>query len=342
MNWQLDYSYVYYEHRDPDARGSYAASPASYVTEPSSRRAVRDWIRVYPHAAAPLGPLLLSIPIGAGVSRDVSYAVLSSLCGFISLVLIFRILRHRLGVTHVTALVASTLFVCQMNVLSGFGRPGVDSLGLLLTVWMLDGLIARFTGTESTATLGLSMVAFCLPLARPQGPAYWPFIYAAVCWSHWRKTGGFDVPFLLREGRRIFLVPLLALLGLYLFFDWFDNFELALQKARLFRNAFSWANFQTSMMLTLQICPLFWFALPRQRAHRAVFFMLLGWAAFYLAMLAAVKAPLWARHFIPLAPSIIICTALSIDGLRRARRPALAAVSVLIAANVYRILDRNG
>jgi len=93
-------------------------------------------------------------------------------------------------------------------------------------------------------------------------------------------------------------------------------------------------NLVPALLLTLQLLPLCWAAGARALRGPAAL-LLAAWAAYYVAMLVVVRAPFWARHFLPIVPSAVILTAMSLDAARgRVRTFGLALATALSAANV--------
>jgi hypothetical protein len=133
---------------------------------------------------------------------------------------------------------------------------------------------------------------------------------------------------------RIFLPPLLLLAGLYLYFDWFHNVELMVAKARRFRIGSTPRMFAESLIGIVQLLPLLWVA-ARARLRSPAFVLWLTWLGFNLAMIAAVRAPFWMRHFLPVLPVFFVLTAAGLERMRGGRRnAALALLALLLVYNV--------
>lgn len=332
--WQRDYS-LRAAHIDADLYATNASTLARYVTRPEQRAEIREWYRGYPHASTSLAPALLVLPTILGVPVIVSYLELSALAGFLSLLVLYRMLRVELLFEHRIALLAATAFGCHLLLLRSFARPVTDVFGLLLVLLTLWLLIRRLAEDDRAGEIALSLLVLCHPLARPQGFAYWPFIALAVLACDWSRAGRRpEWRVAIAAQLRIFLPPLLLLAGLYLRFDWFHNVELMLAKAKRFRINSTPRMFAESLIGIAQLLPLFWLA-AKARLRTPAFLLLLGWLAFNLALISVVRAPFWMRHFLPVLPVLFALTAAGLEGVRGARRnAALALLAFLVFYNV--------
>jgi hypothetical protein len=332
--WQRDYSRRA-PHIDADLYAKSASMMARYLVEPEQRSEIREWYRNYPHASTSLVPALLALPTVLGVPVIASYLELSALAGFLSLLVLHRILRVELLFEHRIALLATTVFGCHLLMLRSFARPVTDAFGLLLVLLTLWLLVRRLQGGDRAEEIALSLLLFCHPLARPQGFAYWPFIALAVLACDWWRAGRrLEWRVAIAAQLRIFLPPLLLLAGLYLAFDWFHNVDLMLAKARRFRINSTPRMFAESLVGIAQLLPLLWLA-ARARLRSPAFLLWLAWLGFNLALITAVRAPFWMRHFLPVLPVLFVLTAAGLEGVREGRRnAAFALLALLVVYNV--------
>jgi hypothetical protein len=332
--WQRDYSRRAV-HIDADQYAKNASNMARYIGEPEQRAEIREWYRDYPHAATSLAPALLALPTMLGVPVIMSYLELSALAGFLSLLVLYRILRVELEFADRIALLATTAFGCHLLMLRSFARPVTDVFGLLLVLLTLWLLVRRLRGDGRAEEIALSALLFCHPLARPQGFGYWPFVALAVLACDWWRAGRRpDWRAATTAQLRIFLPPLLLLAGLYLYFDWFHNVELMLAKAKRFQIISRPRMFAESLIGIVQLLPLLWLA-ARARLRSPAFLLWLAWLGFNLAMIAAVRAPFWMRHFLPVLPVLFVLTAAGLERVRGGlRNAALALLALLVVYNV--------
>ena len=331
--WQRDYVRVF-AHWDADDFGTYASWLARWVTTPGDRAAAADWFARYLHAHNPLGPVLVATGIAAGAPTHLAYAGVSTACSFASLLLVRRILASGLGLSPVAVAAGLTLYGTHVIVVRAFARPVTDALGEVLTVGTLALLLDRLRRPVPGQLVGLALLNVLHPLARPQGLAFIPFVTAATLAIDARTPTDRPVPAVLRAVAVLAVLPVAVVLGLFVAFDWWDNAR-ALHDTIGRYAAWSTAdNLALTLLLTLQLLPLYWVAAGRALRSPASL-LLLAWTAYYVAMLVVVRAPFWARHFLPIVPSAVILTAMGLDAARgRARTFALALAAALSAANV--------
>ena len=332
--WQRDYSRRA-AHIDADFYAKNASTMARYIGEPEQRAEIREWYRNYPHASTSLAPALLVPPTVLGVPVILSYLELSALAGFLSLLVLYRILRVELLFEDRIALLATTVFGCHLLMLRSFARPVTDVFGLLLVLLTLWLLVRRLQGEDRAGEIALSVLLFCHPMARPQGFAYWPFVALAVFACDWWRAGRRpEWRAAITAQLRIFLPPLLLLAGLYLYFDWFHNVELMMAKAKRFRINSTPRMLAESLIGIVQLLPLLWLA-ARARLRSPAFLLWLAWLGFNLALIVAVRAPFWMRHFLPVLPVLFVLTAAGLERVRGGRRnAALALLALLVVYNV--------
>jgi hypothetical protein len=332
--WQRDYSRRA-AHIDADQYAKNANTMARYIGEPEERAEIREWYRGYPHATTSLAPALLVLPTLLGAPVIVSYLELSALAGFLSLLVLYRILRVELKFEERIALLATTVFGCHLLMLRSFARPVTDVFGLLLVLLTLWLLVRRLRGSDRVEEIALSVLLFCHPLARPQGFGYWPFVALAVLACDWWRAGRRPEWRAVATAQlRIFLPPLLLLAGLYLYFDWFHNVELMVAKAKRFRIGSTPRMFAESLIGIVQLLPLLWLA-ARARLRSPALVLWLTWFGFNVAMIVAVRAPFWMRHFLPVLPVLFVLTAAGLERVRGGRRnAALALLALLVVYNV--------
>jgi hypothetical protein len=229
-------------------------------------------------------------------------------------------------------------------VLRAFARPIADAAGLLLTLALFAALERRRARRGPGPLLALAALALLLPLARPQGWGYWPFVAGALlACDAWREGRLPRAAEALRAQLAVFGAPLLLLAALYAGFGWRHNVALMLAKAASFRSSNSASMFLSSLVGTLQLLPLLW---PWRRSARADAWVRLwaAWLLFYLALLVAVRAPFWMRHFLPIVPAVLALAAAGWTRLapdrRRAAALLLAGTAALnVAATGYLIFS---
>lgn len=332
--WQRDYSRRAV-HIDADQYAKNAVTMARYLVEPEERAEIREWYRNYPHATTSLAPALLVLPTLLGAPVILSYLELCALSGFLSLLVLYRILRVELSFEDRIALLATTAFGCHLLMLRSFARPVTDVFGLLLVLLTLWLLVRRLQREDRVEEIALSVLLFCHPLARPQGFGYWPFVALAVLACDWWRAGRRpEWRGVVTAQLRIFLPPLLLLAALYLTFDWFHNVELMVAKAKRFQIISRPRIFAQSLIGIVQLLPLFWLA-ARARLRSPAFLLWLAWLGFNLALIVAVRAPFWMRHFLPVLPVLFLLTAAGLERVRGGHRHAtLALLALLVVYNV--------
>lgn len=332
--WQRDYSW-FYTHADADGYTRSADFIAGYLAEPETRPAAREWFREYPHSTTMLAPVLFALPIAAGVPAELAYIEFSALCGFLAVLLFLQLLRRQLGISQGVALLASVAFASHLLMLRSFARPISDVFGLLLVLATLCLLQGRLAVARRSQTLGLALLAFAHPLARPQGWGYWLFIaLALLACDRGREGGRFDLRRALRTQSAVFAIPLLLLAGLYLHFDWLHNLELMFEKAKIYRPAHSLGYLGPSLVGVCQLLPLLWIRAWSEIRSRGLL-LWLGWFGFVVLLLTAARAPFWMRHFLPALPAAGVLAAVGMERSSGAgRRAAYALVAASVAFNV--------
>jgi len=335
--WQRDYSRVA-QHIDADQFTQSAHQMARYLLEPAERPRIADWYRQYPHASNSLVPALMAIPIALGAVPHLVYLQLSALSSFLALLLLWRVLTAELALAPRTALSIVSVLACHLLVLRSFARPLTDSFGLLLVVALLWLLLRRMRTATLRDDLGLGLLMLLCALARPQGVAYWLFVAPAlVGCSRLRGAGATPWRALALEQLRIFLPPLALLAGLYLYFDWFHNVESMLDKAQRFRVNSTAAYFFPSLVGVVQLLPILWLRAGKRLREPAAL-LVIAWSGFNLALLLAVRAPFWMRHFLPLLPAVAVLCGLGLERLRgRERSAALALLASTMVLNIVAI-----
>jgi hypothetical protein len=333
--WQRDYV-RWFSHWDADEFGAYATALARWLTTPATRAAEVEWMRRYIHAQNPLGPALMAVPIALGLPAHVAYLGFSAWCSFASLLVLFALLRRRLGISYPVSAGVALLCASHLVFLRSFARPVTDALGHLLTAGSLALLVSRAVAPAPRQRGALAALNLLHPLARPQGVACIPFVTLAVVLLDRRRPGA-------RSGAlgavvELLVVPLAILGALYWWFGWWQNAAALVVATKGFATWFSGPDFAWSLVATAQLLPLLWVARWRS-ALDVPAALLLGWIAYYLAVLVAVRAPFWARHFLPLLPALLTLGALGVDAMgRRARTLAVAGLLVLAAANVAAVV----
>ena len=333
--WQRDYSRRF-GHWDADAFGIYGAFLASYVLVPASRAGARAWMAHYIHVHNPLGPLLVAIPIGIGVPVPVSFIAVSAACSFGALLIVHAMLRDTLRVSDPVSLAVLLVYGCHLVFLRSFARPTTDALGHVLTAATLALLVARTVRPTRGQLAALAILNVLNAIARPQGPIYVPFVTATVVLLDRRLVAPVVV---------LAVVPLAIVGALFVAFGWSSNARELLSVAQNFRHYSTLRDFGWTAIGTFQLLPLLWIAAGRRwldvRAR-----ILLAWIAYYVVVLAAVRAPFWLRHFTPLLPAVAGLTALALERMRgRVRAGGYALLAASCVANVvtvvYFICDRT-
>jgi hypothetical protein len=143
---------------------------------------------------------------------------------------------------------------------------------------------------------------------------------------------------------RLFVPPLAVLAAGYLTFDWWHNMDLLLAKARRFRLDSTAADFAAACAGVVQLTPaialLAWRRgrAPARDAGPAVR-LLAGFGLYAMALLVAVRAPFWLRHFLPLLPVPFLLAGRGLDRLDGRTRvvgalllvaPAVAGVAITL------------
>ena len=316
--WQRNYL-AYYGHWDADGYGDCAEHLANFLTNAEPIETTRQFLRDFPHSATALGPALISLPIALGAPPIPTYLVFSALCGFGSLLLFLRILQRHLRVSHPLVVVGVTLFALHWLQVRSFARPITDEFGMLIVMAMLMLLIWRCEERTPIQSFWLSALIFIMPLARPQGISYVPFLLAAVlavdCWREKELAVGKR----LMEAARLAAIPGLLFAALFLGFDWGHNIQLSFQKLENFKTGMKPLFSRFAVFAALQWLPLVVLWAKRETFRRPAIVLLAAWICFYSAMLLAVRAPMIARHFIPLLPALIALCVTAIEDNRSRR-----------------------
>ncbi len=320
-------------HYDADGYARNAQNLWRYLTVPEARERLVAWFHTYPHVQNSLAPSVMVAAQACGLAVTPSYVFLSACAGCVAVLVFHRSLREGLGLEAPLALAGATLFAVHAGVQRAFARPVTDALGLCLVVIGLDLLLARSREPRRGQLVGLGVLAFFLPLARPQGPAIVLFLSVALVALELARERR-----LLRAlGRTVatFFPATLAVLALYLAFDWFHNTELMLRKARLYRRFATWPNLGLSLLYVVQALPVLWCFVRLRRggggALRRGALLFVGWMAFYVVMLVVVQAPYWPRHFLPLVPGAIGLAVLGCARLEGRQRGLALALLLLLA-----------
>ncbi|MBW2229556.1 MAG: hypothetical protein JRG92_03160 [Deltaproteobacteria bacterium] len=330
--WQRDYTRSAV-HLDTDQYAESATALARYATEPDARETIRAWLRAHPHTTTLGVPALLAVPVALGVPVQIAYMHLCALAGFLTLLILHRLLHRDLHVDAGLAWLVVGAFACHPMLLRSFSRPITDIVGLLLVVMTLVMLVRRLSRVDVRADIGLGLLLLAHVLARPQGLGYWPFVALAVVAADFIRTR--ERPTLvstLHRGLRLFGPPGLVLVLLTLQFGWLHNFELMLEKAGRFRVNSTLPIFLTSLVGCLHWLPLLWWpARARLRDPRVALWAV--WGVYVIALLVVVRAPYWPRHFLPALPSVFVLTGLGLDALQGRRRRL--GVSLLIVSALF-------
>jgi len=327
---------------DPDAYGRCAESLVDWLRRPAERPAIEAFFREHPHTHTLLGSALLAVPLLLGAPVLPAYVVLSGLASCAALLLFVRTCARRLGATPATCALAAVLFAASLLGLRAFARPGVDPLGLLLVVVNLDLVLARLRGRRAGQVLVQAILVALHLLARPQGPAV-----VALSGLGWIAADalrdGFRRLRLARSAAAAFLAPALVVMGAYAALGWFENVEIMMRKAAVYERNSTWPNFLWSVGAAFTLLPLLWAAGGRA-LRRAPYPLFLGWCALYVAVLVAVRAPYWSRHFLPVLPFAVALALPALDApsarTRVAARLGACAVAVGCVGVVVRMLAK--
>lgn len=336
LYWQTDYS-LSYGHYDADAYGHAARKMVQYFTAPEKRPKIAEFFRNYPHSPTMLGPALMTPAIAAGLSFTTAYLVFSSACGIAALLLFADLLMRHLQVGSRVMLAGTTLFATHWLHLRSFSRPITDQFGLLLVVALLWLLLDRMRKRTLWQTVAFSALFFALPLARPQGISYLPFLGLGVLTCDTLREGRVRWKELMATAVSLGAIPAILLACLYVGFDWFHNFRLMVEKAATFTAVTpKWMVFPC-LLTAFQCFPLIWICGGRELWKNSGVRLLGIWILFYLAVMFAVDAPMMPRHFLPLLPAII---GLSTTALHQPRWAKAAWCLALLAcvANVTALI----
>lgn len=331
--WQRDYTRSF-AHWDADDFGACAGWLARWLTDVGGRAAAEGWLAHYIHAHNPLGPLLVAIGVVLGTPVHLSYVAVSALCSFVSLLIVWRMLGSILRLSPPAAAAGLVLYGTHLLFVRAFARPVTDALGNLLAVGTLALLLDRLRRPAAAQLGGLALLNVLHPLARPQGLAYIPFVTMTAIAIDARQARHLSLPAGLCRVALLALVPMAVLVGAYAAFGWWDNARALLAAAERYRRWFTAGSLGWALAVTLQTLPLLWIAVGR-RAWSLPVGVLAAWLGYYVMMLVAVKAPFWARHFLPVVPAAIVLTAMSLDAAGgRVRKACFALVAVVCTANV--------
>jgi hypothetical protein len=337
--WQRDYSRRS-PHLDADRYAESAERLAAYVVDPAARPEIAEWFHDYPHASTLWVPALLVPFVLIGWPAGFAYLLVSALAAWLALLVVRRISLVHFGASAGLATLLTAAFACHPLMLRSFARPITDSVGLLLVVLTLALLLRRAGSLVRRDELMLSLLILLHPLARPQGFGYWPFIALALIWADsvregaWPGAGRSAI-----RGLRVFGGPLIVLALLHVGFDWSHNLELMLAKARRFRIDSTPGDFFASLLGVVQLLPLLGL-LARRPGMRPLWgdasVRLVGaWALYAIAVLIAVRAPFWLRHFLPVLPVVYWLAGRWITDLQGVRRTlGVGLVVALATANV--------
>lgn len=345
--WQRDYTRRA-AHLDADRYAESAVRIARYVRDAEARPGIVAWFRDHPHTTTELVPVLLAPWVLLGVPVAYAYALLSALACWLALCVVQRVAARCLDVPDGLAWCVAAAMACHPLIVRTFARPVTDAVGLLLVVCTLWLLLRRMQAPGRRDELWLALLLLAHPLARPQGFGYWPFVALAMVAADRVREGAWPTfGTLTARGLRVFVPPLLVLGALYVQLDWWHNVGLMMEKARRFRIESTPFDFAASCVGVVSLVPLlaglrrregappFW-ADPRVR-------LLAGWGAFATALLVAVRAPFWLRHFLPVLPVVYWLGGMWIAELRGRARSAgiglLLAVSLSgIAVSIWQVL----
>jgi hypothetical protein len=233
-----------------------------------------------------------------------------------------------------TVVIFITGYVCHLLNLRAFARPITDQLGLLTTVLMFAILICEFE-PRKPHRIFLLLLVFILPLSRPQGFSYWPFVALTLATGIVVSEKRFALKEIVSVSLRTFLLPLFAVAFLYFYFDWFHNVKLMFEKASIFQRDFTWGLFWKISLGTFQLYPIIWLFIRREKWETAPVLLSMSWFIWYLTMLVVLKSPMWIRHLTPLLPGIIILSATAVENRHGTTRSVL--VGIVLAGILFNI-----
>ena len=348
LSWQQAVS-TETSHMDPDGFGRYGSQMAEWVTtnDAGRREELRSTMDVWRYSWLPLTPLCVAVLLLCGVPFHPAFVVISAIASFATVLLFFRLLRKNIGLGVLASLAGSLLFLCHHFFLKSFAKPSTDPVGLLLVMAALCLVADRLVecnfdevASKLKRTVGLAAVVFLLVIARPPGFLMAAFFVASAlladAWSRRKFQFGCAIP----EGARLGLIPALLVGGLFVGFDWWDNFQAALHSSTSFHHVSTARRFGMMAVSMLQLLPLLWIGLRRSDWRRPEIWLLILWALFYLAMIIGVKAGFVTRMFLPMLPVPLALTATGLDrlccrgGWRKCLAVTAAVITILVNVGV--------
>ncbi len=132
----------------------------------------REMIDQFPHAQAPLTPLVIFCARMFGANTLPAYVWWASINSFAFLLLIHGFLRRNLGVSSAVALTAVTLAAFHVIFLRAFGKASTDPSGLLMVSLGLVFVYARFVNRVTwRGQVWFGVLLVLVALSRPAGLA---------------------------------------------------------------------------------------------------------------------------------------------------------------------------
>ena len=337
LAWQQNYSHQGM-HLDPDHYGAYGEKMASWLRSPEDRLETSEWIGRFPHAHIALTPILIAVGMLVGLSKPAAFLLVVGFATATTMAMIHHHLAHQLKFDRATTHFGLLLFGTQLLFLKSAGWPSSDALGMTTTVALMVCLFSRWKlGPGWKNNCLLSIFLLLAALARPSGITYFAPVAVFLVGIDFFRQGRpreLRIVALALGAARVIAPPLLALAGLYYFFDWHQNFQLSLQKSKTFQDFSTFPLFCRCLVPLFFIFPIFWFWLKRAAGGKSdrIFCIVLYslWLVFYIGMLWAVKAPFIPRLFLPAVPSVALLTILAISFMGRSK--TMVAFPVIIAS----------
>lgn len=327
---------IFEPFRDMDNYGEYGAGMWNWLTTPSSRPEFEAFLESYAHAQSPLVPLLIAIGVSLGLSSTGAYLFIAGLSAFGVLVCVHHLLRRQLGFSNAVALAGIILLIANITFLRIFARPGTDMPGVLLNILVWPVLIARFREPRTWQLLALAGLVLAIALARPPGPSFIAYIVAATIAVDWIRERRFDFVSHFKVGLVVCLPPVLIFAGLFFAFGWSENLAIGVEKSKSYHFARTSENLENCALVVLNVLPVFWLMIREKQPWRLTALLVVSaWLAFYLGMIAIVKAPFMHRLFLPIVPAVVVLTCFGFERLVRWRawtRWIFVAFAILFAA----------
>ena len=316
LSWQQTYSLVD-NHFDPDRFSEFGQMLAEWVRNPESRELTELFLSGWRYSWLPLTPMLTGFQQLLGVPAALASVIVSALASFGSVLLLHALLRRAFGLSELSAFAGAVLFLTHHFVLMSFAKPSTDPVGLTLVIASLFLVAERLRKPANLSQIiWLAVIVFLHFFARPPGFLFAAFTVGCAILADWLRLRRLDLLGGLRTGAVIGVAPVLVVLGCFVAFGWFDNFDAALHSSNHFHHQSTLGKFGETGLSMIQLLPILWLFAGRDRLRKPEAWLLLAWAGFYLALIVYIQAAYISRLFLPmLAPSIVFAV-LGLDRLR--------------------------